>query len=66
VSRTSLDSAGREALAAALVDGCSRHVDGSLCEAAAWILRAGRLGGVAAPPGFVPELRRSETGFADV
>lgn len=52
-----------EALGAALVDGLSRRVDGSLCQTASWILRAGRVGEVASPSGFAPELQRSETGF---
>jgi crotonobetainyl-CoA:carnitine CoA-transferase CaiB-like acyl-CoA transferase len=55
-----------EALDAALTDGRSRRVDGSLCQTAAWILGAGRLGEVAAPSGFAPELQRSETGFGVV
>ena len=55
-----------EALDATLADGRSRRVDGSLCQTAAWILRVGRLGEVAAPSGFAPELLRSETGFGVV
>jgi crotonobetainyl-CoA:carnitine CoA-transferase CaiB-like acyl-CoA transferase len=55
-----------EALDAALLDGRSRRVDGSLCQTAAWILRVGRLGGTITPSGFAPELQRSETGFGVV
>jgi crotonobetainyl-CoA:carnitine CoA-transferase CaiB-like acyl-CoA transferase len=55
-----------EALDAALADGRSRRVDGSLCQTAAWILRADRLDEVATPSGFVPDLLRSETGFGVV
>jgi crotonobetainyl-CoA:carnitine CoA-transferase CaiB-like acyl-CoA transferase len=55
-----------EALDAALVDGRSRRVDGSLCQTAAWILHVGRLGEVATPSGPAPELQRSETGFGVV
>jgi crotonobetainyl-CoA:carnitine CoA-transferase CaiB-like acyl-CoA transferase len=55
-----------EALDAALVDGRSRRVDGSLCQTAAWILRVGHLAEGATPSGFAPELQRSETGFGVV
>ncbi len=55
-----------EALDAALADGHSRRVDGSLCQTAVWIRRAGYLGDVATPSGFAPELQRSETGFGVV
>lgn len=55
-----------EALDAALADGRSKRVDGSLCQTAAWILRAGRLAEGAAPSGLTPELQRSETGFGVV
>lgn len=55
-----------EALDAALADGWSRRVDGSLCQTAAWILRVGRSGEVATPSGFASELQRSETGFGVV
>jgi hypothetical protein len=55
-----------EALEATLVDGRSRRVDGSLCQTAAWILRAGRLADSTTPSGFAPELQRSETGFGVV
>jgi crotonobetainyl-CoA:carnitine CoA-transferase CaiB-like acyl-CoA transferase len=55
-----------EALDAALVDGHSRRVDGSLCQTAAWILRTGRLDEVATASGFAPQLQRSDTGFGVV
>jgi hypothetical protein len=55
-----------EALDASMVDGHARRVDGSLCQTAAWILRVGRLGEVASPSGFSPQLLRSETGFGIV
>jgi crotonobetainyl-CoA:carnitine CoA-transferase CaiB-like acyl-CoA transferase len=55
-----------EALDAALADRASRRVDGSLCQTAAWILRAGRLGEATSPSGIAPQLQRSETGFGVV
>jgi crotonobetainyl-CoA:carnitine CoA-transferase CaiB-like acyl-CoA transferase len=55
-----------EALDAALADGRSRRVDGSLCQTAAWILRVGCLDEGATPSGVAPELQRSETGFGVV
>jgi hypothetical protein len=54
------------ALESSLVDGRARHVDGSLCQTAAWILRVGRLDEVGTPTGFAPGLLRSETGFGVV
>jgi crotonobetainyl-CoA:carnitine CoA-transferase CaiB-like acyl-CoA transferase len=54
------------ALESSIVDGRARHVDGSLCQTAAWILRVGRLDEVGTPSGFTPELLRSETGFGVV
>ena len=55
-----------DALDASLADGVARRVDASLCQTAAWLLRVGRLGEVGNPTGFVPTLRRSDTGFGIV
>lgn len=55
-----------DALDASLADGAARRVDASLCQTAAWMSRVGRLGEGGTPTGFVPTLRRSETGFGIV
>jgi hypothetical protein len=54
------------ALADAVEDGRARRVDASLCQTAAWIVRAGRAEGDRAPSGVVPELLRTHTAFGIV
>ncbi len=54
------------ALDAALADGMARRVDASLCQTAAWILRAGRGDGNDAPSGLAPMMVRSQSGFGVV
>lgn len=55
-----------EALDAMLGDGQAKRVDASLCQTAAWIVRAGRLDTETAPAGLAPRLLRSETDFGVV
>lgn len=55
-----------EAIDASLADGVARRADGSLCQTAAWILRAGRLDTDALPSGLAPTMQRSQTGFGVV
>ena len=54
------------ALDAALVDGVARRVDASLCQTAAWILRAGRGDDNVAPSGVAPPMLLSQSGFGVV
>ncbi len=51
------------ALESSLDDGTARRVDTSLCQTAAWILRAGRVAAETPPSGFAPTMLRSESGF---
>ncbi len=55
-----------EALDASLGDGCTKRVDASLCQTAAWMLRVGGNSCEGPPAGLVPTLRRSETDFGTV
>lgn len=55
-----------EALDASIADGVARRVDASLCQTAAWIVRAGRLDPDAPPSGFAPTMLRSESDFGVV
>ncbi|HSL73285.1 MAG TPA: CoA transferase [Ilumatobacteraceae bacterium] len=55
-----------EALDATLTDGRARRVDASLCQTAAWILRAGRVAVGASPSGLAPTLMRTESPFGVV
>ena len=55
-----------EAIDASLDDGVARRVDGSLCQTAAWILRAGRLDIHAPASPFSPALQRSDSDFGVV
>ncbi len=50
----------------ALTDGRAGRVDASLCQTAAWILRAGRLADAAEPGGLDPRRLRSESSFGVV
>jgi hypothetical protein len=55
-----------EALADSIGDGRGRRAEASLCQTAAWIVRAGPLPGGAAPSGVSPQLVRSDTRFGVV
>jgi len=54
------------ALADAITDGAARRVDASLCQTAAWIVRAGRTADGGSASGLPHELMRSDTGFGEV
>ena len=54
------------ALGGAVVDGCARRVDASLCQTAAWIVRTGQLAGDKTATGFTPDLLRTDSGFGVV
>jgi crotonobetainyl-CoA:carnitine CoA-transferase CaiB-like acyl-CoA transferase len=55
-----------EALDASIADGVARRVDASLCQTAAWIVRAGQLETDAPPSGFAPAMLRSVTDYGVV
>ena len=55
-----------EALDASIADGVARRVDASLCQTAAWIVRAGRFDTDAPPSGFAPAMLRSLTDYGVV
>lgn len=55
-----------DALADSIGDGRGRRAEASLCQTAAWIVRAGPLPGGAPPSGVTPQLVRSDTRFGVV